>query len=325
VDIYLPKYKPLILPRQRVTTGISGEYRLQLRDINGRLLRDTGWFDNGITNNGMNTITSGTFPFSFFSLGSDGSVFNPASSTLGSFLGFSSTAQGGDVIVYAGAPNYETSKTRTKRFAAGVATGTVREVGVGSATNGSALFSRAVVTPEIVKASDQILDVSYRLTYWPPLDDVLGTTVIEVDGVNETFNTITRALNVDSTGSFIMSNQIGFTNNGVAMTAYDGNLNADLEAAAPQGNFAGISSNSNVGNRPYVADSHYRDISVPCPLNGWILGAGIRSIQCGTTAGYIQTQFNCDGNNTLPLDATIPKTGDHELEIRWRVAWAVRP
>ena len=89
----------------------------------------------------------------------------------------------------------------TKRFIAGVATGTIREFGVSPDTGDVNVFNRTAISPAISKASDEVLDVSYRLTLWPELNDLNGT--VTIDG--ETYDTITRGLNIGQNANDIFS------------------------------------------------------------------------------------------------------------------------
>lgn len=177
----------IILPKRKMF-HFWGEARGILRDLNGRVLQDTGWIKNQITAYGGARLYSG---FPYMQLGSGSGVTLPGDVTLKTPLGtrvYGSTIQ----VVNAGAPNYTFYETLMARFDAGNATGTIVEVGMHSATSGSNLYCRAEI-PAIVKGAENVLDMYYRMNVTPDISDKTGTVVI--DGV--TYDYIVRPYDAD--------------------------------------------------------------------------------------------------------------------------------
>lgn len=188
--------------------GVSGEYRFQVSK-NGKVIRDTGFFPNLITDNGLNLICNATEPSDnayrfFFSesgplyscyVGEGGtqpaasdtqlvSRITTASSVQESVSATSSNARGYAEIVIA------------YRFDAGEAAGNVSEVGVGPSP--TSLFSRALIRDAngdpitITVLDDELLTVTYRLRLAIPQQDILQTIMVDIGGTNVETNVTIR-------------------------------------------------------------------------------------------------------------------------------------
>lgn len=164
----------------KIELGIKGRYRLMTKK-QGEITQDTGWFSNLITDNGMDLLATNTW-FKYLSVGAgsttpaytdtalvnrittSGALSSPGSQldTTNNYVGFALTAT----------------------FATGSAAGTVAEVGIGSASNGTSLFSRALIVDDlgnpttITVLSDEDLVVVYELWIKQPTEDF----VMEVAG-----------------------------------------------------------------------------------------------------------------------------------------------
>ena len=114
--------------------GIGGEFKVKLwdQDADGNLTLayESEWSSNTIVNNGLSLVTTTNNWWSFFILGDDGAAATEADTQLGSYLGGSNTSQGLAQEINLGSPDYQLQGTLTKRFAAGVATGIIREMAV---------------------------------------------------------------------------------------------------------------------------------------------------------------------------------------------------
>lgn len=190
--------RKIIEPKREIVvpTKMGGRFRLSLMK-RGRAPHKVLEFDNLITNAGLNRI--GTSPAAtHFQIGSGSTAPAVTDTALASWLAGSNTsAVGAQADTYfAGPPDYREFST-LRRFAEGVGTGTIAEVGVGWAASGS-LFSRALVvdgvgTPTTIeKLADDILDVEYFFRTYPPQDDVIGT--INISG--SSYDYVGRAANV---------------------------------------------------------------------------------------------------------------------------------
>ena len=158
--------------------GMGGEVRMKLYDPDGSLAHDTGWDSNLILDQGLEICTTlGTW-YNYWSIGDVGTAPTDGDTQMLGWLASSNTQVGGDISTNAGSPNYERAITRTKRFAAGVGTGTIAEFGVGASSDGTTLFSRHSVAVPFSKGINQVLDVSYRFTMWPPTIDAVNNGVV---------------------------------------------------------------------------------------------------------------------------------------------------
>lgn len=142
---------------------------------------------NLVLNSGMDRLATGsTSPeaIAHCQIGTSSTAVEATQSALSSWLASSDTLQGSTTNTYvAGPPDY-IQRVKTFRFAAGVGTGNLAEVGVGWAASGSTLFSRAlfldgVGSPIVIpKTSMDILDISYVMRVYPMASDVTGTVTI---------------------------------------------------------------------------------------------------------------------------------------------------
>jgi len=167
--------------------GIRGEFRLINYDYKGRVKHDTGWFDNLITDQGLENmgkkggnnncwadqiaIGDSTTPpsYSDTALGNQwqGAGFNYNSSS-GNFV---ETYGWGDPIPWMATQNYG-------RFGSGTA-GTVNEVGLGSGNTTSYLSCRQLLPTPFVKGSTDVLDVYYKAYWYFDTGDVTGTCTLD--------------------------------------------------------------------------------------------------------------------------------------------------
>jgi hypothetical protein len=217
----------------------------------------------------------------------------------------------------AGDPPYFQWNQQTYRFDEGNAEGNLSEAGVGwDGAYGPYLITRALIVDEdgepftpTVK-DDEWLDVTYQLRYYPPLEDVEGTIVL--DGI--TYDTITRAANVTTDGNHI-GQILGVATGGTYYwRAYDGPLGPVFES--PDG-LSEANNYSGQFNVEYQNNSMQVDMHVDCGISGWNLDNGIRSILIMTNGGDFQTQFTAQGTGN-----TIPKDINYYMDFVWRLTWA---
>jgi hypothetical protein len=229
------------------------------------------------------------------------------------FLGFSSTSQGSIINVNGSASNYEYSTTRTRRFAPGVATGTIRQFGVAQDNDGTDIFSLFSVSPAIVKSAAQTLDISYRLTLWPSLSDINGTALI--GGIN--YDTTTSWLYGTINHGSVLA-QYGPNTTASFWNAYDG-IKGDLADTVPSGDEGTLSTTSPTSG---TVASGSRDISKKWGLNEANTPTDICKTAKGRTSFgmYFNTEFAAtDGGD---IGGGIPKDATQELTLNWQLTWA---
>ncbi len=278
------------------------------------------WFPNQMLDVGRNIMATSSNWAGAASKCQVGGNNTPSLSTDTQLLGFvagTAVTQVSSKGAQASTPYYGWDQ-QTYRFAEGAAQGNLSEVGVGwDVIDGPYLITRALIVDgsdnptTATVLSDEWLDVTYQLRYYPPLEDVEGTVTLN----GTVYDTLTRASAVNAVLGDNIGILIGQLSPGVSSwVAYDGNIGSMIQA--PSGASANCD-NDDQFNLAYSNNSYRIDMQCDCGITGWNLGAGIRSIRGSTTAGNFQTQFDAQSGG-----ATIPKTVDFTMSMVWRVSWA---
>lgn len=212
---------------------------------------------------------------------------------------------------------------RNYRFATGQATGTLAEIGVGWASSGSTLFSRALILDSlgspttITILSDETLDVKYIFRLYPPLVDVTGTTSIGGDA----YNYLIRASEIDDTNFWNPSSFLGFALMGITTQLNFvyfpiGSVLGTL-TTSPSG---GSSSFGNIAPTPgpsaYVGGSYSRTWGVTADLTRGNQTGGLSIFTylisgSSTFGGKFQVQFT----------PAIPKDNSKTLKLVFGLTW----
>lgn len=213
------KFPNIWVPRVGIIEGemgfnggkIAGQYTLRkYKADTDELVQEIGPFDNLITDKGLNRAGAANFAQYMF-VGTGTATPAVTDTKLGNYLAYTSGyAPGGiwnSALLRGGSPDYWVQGSGTWRFNAGVAAGTLTEVGIGWLESGSPpsathrVSSRALIVDSggspisITVLPDEYLDVTYSLRYYPYTgSDVVQTVVIS--GITYTFTT--RALGVES-------------------------------------------------------------------------------------------------------------------------------
>jgi len=299
--------------------GMSGEFRSKLWNSDGSLAHDTGWGRNLILDSGLLLCAANGWG-SYCLIGNSSTAPNIAQTSLQGFLASQGSIQSNSGTNNTSSP-YEVTATRTWRFAAGVATGTIAEMGVGAVSTNTNLFCRHLVSPPFVKGATQILDVSYRITMFPPLTQAINNGVV-IGGV--TYDTITTGLQIGQAGvagTGAIFGPLRASTVASDWNLYDGNLGA-ITASNPLGSpglAAGNNISVNTGN-----GSGFSDFKAP-----WTLNIGNAPLKCRTAMGGVstgwrfQTQFTAtDGPD---IGGPLPKDGTNEFTGWWRYSWGRTP
>ncbi len=302
-----------------ITIGLKGFLRLRcINKYSGKVTQDTGWFPNTILNAGRNVMADDSLWMNYCQVGTNNTAPSQSDTALLGYHAGTSTIQSTTNGQESSAP-YFGWKRRTYRFAQGTVAANLSEVGIGWGTSGSTLISRALILDPILQIpttitplSDELLDVSYELRYYPPLIDITSPQVT-LDGI--VYDTITRAAKVtDAAWSSSIGSKMGISNGGAGdWRAYDGNLGTIL--LGPSGLNADWAAGSKY-NSAYQNNSYEVVMNVICSSVGWNVAAGIRSIEVITSAGYYQTQFNAASGG-----ARIPKTTAYTITMAWTLGW----
>ena len=299
------------LPSYRL--GVSGRFRAILRDLMGRPVQDTGWFDNLILDSGIPLMNNGNWFWRMY-IGSNGTASDVSMTGIQTFL---AQAQGSTNVQGAGVfPNYEANGISSVRFIENVGTGIIREFGIGLSNDnsGSQCVARQVVTPEINKGVDNVLDLYYDFTIWPPTGDSLANGVLIG---TETYNTVTRTANIED-ALYI------YRAFGIAISSYyylfDGVIGTIT--GSPTGTSDTSASLETYGTLTQNGSEWYRDVTYLTDINNANFPTGVSAALVRHNSNqYYQTSFKADGNGTLPVDSPIPKNDTNEIDLTYRTYW----
>lgn len=301
-------------------TKLSGEYRLVIKR-NGEEI-DTGWFKNLILNQGLDQLgTNDEVLIGYARVGTGTTAPVITNTTLEAQVAASESGPSGTpTIVNSGAPNYTTLSTFEYTFTQGAVTGNISEVGVGWATTGATLFSRALIvdgsgTPTTITltAIDQLI-IYYRLNASQPITDT--TTAVSISSVSYPY-TIRTAYAASFCGNGTFNYGYGFTRLNTVYIYGD-----DAALGVITGSLSGTLVNqSNNGGwtftyPAYTPGSYYRDSTFSIPVNLANPAGGIGGIQLEWGA------YSTSLKNQIVLPTPILKTNTQVLTITCRFTWA---
>lgn len=310
--ILIPRYRdleaknPLVLhPR------VAGRYKFTAIRPDGTERPLTGWVPNIITDVGLNLLGT-TYVLSYCHVGTSNTAADIGQSALLGWVAATSGVEENSSYAQTNPPYFGTKVIRY-RFAQGVATGNLNEVGIGISPSNASLWSRAVIVDElnapttITVLAEEVLDVTYELRLYPPLVDGAGAINISGTGYNVTW----RAAGVTGLHWY---NWIGsaasFTPQSNNYAVYNGLMNASIT-----GYPSGVSANTTPSNAAYSNNSLQRDATASFGLNSGNLAGGIKSCSIATTLGAFQFEF----------DNPIPKDGTKTLALTHRISWSRYP
>lgn len=322
--ILLPKYKT-VHPNGAIgqsIIGVSGEVRFVRRNCMGQVNYDSGWVPNRWLDQGMDTwATQSGGLFRTISLGdSNAAIVDTQDSLQGTHIGYSQGLGPGDGITNLGStPNWESTYNRVFRTTPGQVVGTVREAVFTHvwAPAGSNANVRVLVSPEIIMAADETLDVYYKWTMWPPITD--SDKEVVIDGL--TYDTVSRIYDVNRTINVSPQSIPGYTIGSSVQTGAYGD-GADLIAIDTNSGWGGAHDYGDTQTEfadAYINGNHYLDWHINIGLDGWVTGDGIRVIRINARSYNVQVKFTRQGGG----GETVPKDNTQVVEdIYWRFGWA---
>lgn len=302
-----------------IKTGLAGFYKFEVRRPDGSVRVETDWLPNLITNGGLDQIGKGN-PFKYCSVGSGTAAPANTDSALAARIATTtsapSTAGSG---AQASAPYYG-FMLYTFVFAQGAAAGNLSEVGVGWASDGSSLFSRALISPTITVLSDEVLTVVYQIRMYVPTTDVTGS--VTIGGTSRAF--VVRAANC--TGASNIAGWMGpilqdaaSPNGGVYVRSPASYTNACFAASAALGAITGAPTGggtdyflADATNAAYVDGNYYKDITISGGINDCNVSGGIKAVTFQCSLGFYQASF------TPALEKDNTKT----IALTFRISWA---
>ena len=302
--ILIPKYRDLIIPS--LVVGIEGRYRI-IKHSPREGSRVVAEFPNVIVDTGLDRMAVGDAG-SWHHIGTGNTTPTTSDTSMANWLASSSTFQASTgPTYYAGPPDYQ-EYSQTMRFAAGTGTSSnIQEVGVGWASGGSSLFSRALIVDgggnptSISKAADEVLDVEYILRLYASTSDVTGTkTISTVD-----YNYVCRAVSVTNTPSWspkTFFRSSGFADPGPSFVSPD-TLKTRTTTWQSGGTNLPISGPYElVGS--YTNGTFTRQYKYTCTLNYGNVPGGIKSWGWGIPTTWSAARWQVEFTPVLPKDVT---------------------
>lgn len=149
---------------------IGARFKLVVRKADGRVARETGWFNNLVLDTGLARMSVGTW-IDRCCVGTGNSTPVATQVQLDSFVASTTTQQATSTAVQITTAPFYYSATITWRFAQGVAAGNISEVGLG--WGNSDLWNRALIKDAngdpttITVLSDEYLDVVSEVRVYP--------------------------------------------------------------------------------------------------------------------------------------------------------------
>jgi hypothetical protein len=302
-------------PLVNIHAGLSGRFKLEARKPDGSVETLASWFDNLITDGGLNRWGTGA-PFLQCQVGTGTSQPAVTDTALQALVATSGGPTQTAQTAQPTAPYYQTMVLQYT-FAQGAVVGNMAEVGVGWP---GGLWSRArikdaggVDTTITVVALDQLI-VSYELRLNIP--NVDGTAVQTIGGVSTTITT--RAANAASTNWVGGGNQglsavnaaggfASFSLSGSGATAYDGAIG--LITGFPSGTSTGASAAT---RGSYANNSLFVDLTTTFSISQGNLAGGIDAFRLFVGPGDWQFGFS----------PAIAKLNTQVLTIPLRFSWA---
>ncbi|MBX9754168.1 MAG: hypothetical protein K2X80_05410 [Pseudomonadaceae bacterium] len=288
-----------------VEVGISGRYKFIIKK-DGVIKSETPWFKNLITNQGMNLLSTSAAWHSWCQVGSGSTA--PAFTDTALVARIAAATNSANLVGTIDTTNHYFVGTTSYTFSAGAAAGNIAEVGVGTASTGTTLFSRALVldtngnpTTITVLAGEDLV-VVYQVRMKQPQGDFTGTTSGNAWTMRAANQNLSQSNGWAANGR---AQHVGPGSNGVYL-AYTGTIGPLSGVPSGTSSDAGASS---VANIAYVADSWERGILIT-----FTTALANQSNKCFTwSIGFTFWQ--------VEFSTPIVKTNLQTLKLGFKMSW----
>lgn len=307
----------------------AGRFRCLVHKEDGSLRQDTGWFDNLITNQGLDYIgggapngsSAGGVPLcthACVGTGSTAPTFTDTFLTSFSYMAPSAptaNVESASSATYVAGPPAYWSVIKSYTFSTGIS-GNFTEVGVGNTGTADTqphLFSHALIvdgggnpTTLTILATDT-LTVTYELRLYHNITDTNYT--VNLNAV--TYSGVFRRMSLANVPNIFY--QVDSSIAGTLFAAvYNGTIGTIT--STPSGGLSNATSNSSTA---YSPGSYFKSFSSVWNTTAGNVG-GISAFTLGS-ASLGQFQFS----STTPT--SIPKTNIYTLTFNWNISWARYP
>lgn len=300
--------------------GVTGRYKFIITDSQTGAVRTIDWFDNLITDLGLEQLATRDYGIRSLALGTGSAEPNVQDTSLSNYLnkveGVTSTTGGTQSVE----PYFGWNRFYFN-FPLDSVTGNVSEVGVMLAwASETELFSRALIKENGVPVTVTILPtdyvtVIYEIRIYPPLTDVSAN--ITIAGINYTFTL--RAAQVTSahwgSSSFLLESfpaKRWWSYPYLTVQVHNELTELGVITEGLTSTYTGTSYSSTV--MPYEANSHRLRVSIMFSVVEANLPNGlIGGIQMGSNIG--------GGAYQILIDPPIPKDDTKTLSLTFAYSW----
>lgn len=302
---------------------VCGRYRIQLANSSGEIKQDTDWFDNLITNQGLDFY--GSLPSNFdgstflnvrCAVGTSNTVPAFTDTSLGAQLGPSTGFNAGPTTTFiAGPPDY-ISGLYTYTFPLGAIVGNIAEVGVGIIIGGSSsipisVFSHALIqtggvpTTISVTSSDQLIVTFELRLYLNTTDSSYSVTISSVN-----YSGTQRVSQYNNTSTYSINTAVSFSNGLGGGSVYNGTIGSIT--GAPSGLSTTL---PNPTAAAYTSGTYFRAFTSASSISQSNVSGGISAIVFSSSLG----------NNQFSVSPVLPKDGTKTMSLTYNVSWARYP
>lgn len=293
--------------------GMSGRYKLAAVNAEtGEVREETPWFDNLITDAGLDRIAKGGF-MDVCMVGTGSATPTTADTVLGNQRA-STTTELDRVSTSAAAAPWYVGHRRTYRFPVGAAAGNLTEVGVG--WHSTLVFSRTLIKDgggnptSLTVLPSEYLDVTYEFRVYSAGAD----TPIAVSIAGAAYTGTIRSAYAASPSSYdirqIVSGGVGSPTGRSSTIGTTGTLGPVTGGLSVDTGYVLISP-SCFTSATYVPGSKKVVVTLTLGLNDANLAGGIGLLQTGSIPTAFQMSFS----------PPIPKTSAQTLSLKFELSW----
>lgn len=289
----------------KIPVRVGGRFKIEAMKPDGTRRVVADWFDNIITNIGLDRLMTEPYATGYCHVGSGTATPVATNTALATPIAYTNNAIASAAGNAPSAPYYGWVR-RTYRFAAGEAAGLISEVGIGWDTTGPCLLSRALTENSegdpttFTVLGDEVLDVTYELRLYPQTDDVSFDIV--VSGQTHTCVMRPSLVTEQSWQPFYVFYPASHIPN---VAAYSGPLGDVTERPS------GLAATGAVDEQPYTTGAYIRGYSVSFDLDianfpaPGIRSANIQTLHVGTFQCSFDPPIAKDANKLLTLNFAL--------------------
>jgi len=295
---------------------VKGRLRLVVKGSDGEDRIDTGWFDNLITNQGLDMMggyLSVGNPYTYASavgVGTGTTAPSVTDTNLTSFLAAVGASTTYETQAYIPGPPAYWSGVYTYNFAVGAVIGNIAEVGVGNNnTTSMSLFNHQLILVAGVPGTISVTSTDQLSVYFE-LDMYLNTTDTSYSFVMSgvTYSGIYRLSNIGTVPYFLHYLVLGTAV--PTFTGYNGTIGAITSTpSGTSGTASGFTASA------YSVGTYTRSFTTSMALGDVNLTGEISAFTFETNHGKFQ--FSCS--------PVLPKNSLSTITLNWAVSWARYP